>query len=105
MLENTNFINATSISSQTDKLSDGAISVRFDPSSEASFLYEIFDFVAEKEKTMTVYLGDNNVITLGDLSSKNAEDGYSSITWLPLNNKQFLMIDTLVIETEESEKV
>ena len=33
MLENTNFINATSISSQTDKLSDGAISVRFDPSS------------------------------------------------------------------------
>lgn len=54
---------------------------------------------------MTVYLGENNVITLGDLSSKNAEDGYSSITWLPLHEKQFLMIDSLTIETEDTEKI
>ena len=54
---------------------------------------------------MTVYLGDDSVITLGDLSSKNAVDGYSSITWLPLHNKQFLMIDTVTIETEGTEKV
>lgn len=71
-LKNTNFVNATQITSHTDRLSDGAISVRFDGESENSFLYEIFEFVGEQEKTMTIYLGPNSTITLGDLSTKNA---------------------------------
>lgn len=54
---------------------------------------------------MTIYLGSNSTITLGDLSTKNAEYGYSSITWLPLNTKRQLMIDQIVIETIGSEKV
>ena len=87
-LENTNFVNATKISPQTNDLSDGAISVRFDSESENSFLYEIFDFVGEQEKTLTIYLGSNSTITLGDLSTKNSEYGYSSIIWLPLNSKR-----------------
>ena len=42
LLRNTNFINATEISDQVNKLQDGAISVRFDTESENSFLNEIF---------------------------------------------------------------
>lgn len=55
--------------------------------------------MAEQERTLTIYLGTNSVITLGDLSTKNSEFGYSSITWLPLNTKRELMIDQIVIET------
>jgi hypothetical protein len=45
MLENTNFINATVISPNLNDLSDGAISLRFDQTSENSFLNEIFAYV------------------------------------------------------------
>jgi hypothetical protein len=37
-LVNTNVVNATEISENLDSLSDGAISLRFDQSSENSFL-------------------------------------------------------------------
>lgn len=37
-LDSTNFINATNISSNLNGLSDGAISLRFDETSENSFL-------------------------------------------------------------------
>ena len=54
---------------------------------------------------MTVSLGEAGEVTLGDLSSKNAVDGYAGITWLPLHEKQFLMIDQITVETDGSEKV
>ena len=61
--------------------------------------------MAEHEKTLTIYLGSNSTITLGDLSTKNAEYGYSSIVWLPLNSKRQMMIDQITFETTGSEKV
>lgn len=44
-LESTNFISATSISGNLNRLMDGAISMRFDSTSENSFLNEIFTYV------------------------------------------------------------
>lgn len=44
-LVSTNFINATEISENLNSLSDGAISMRFDQTSENSFLNEIFAYV------------------------------------------------------------
>lgn len=47
VLTSTNFINATDITPHASHLSDGAISLRFDESSENSFLNEIFTYVGE----------------------------------------------------------
>lgn len=104
-LNSTNFINATQVCEHTDKLSDGAISLRFDDESENSFLNEIFTFVGSTEKIVTVYLGSNSTVTIGDLSVKNAEKGYSGIEWIKLDDRRYPQIDQITIETEDSEKV
>jgi hypothetical protein len=65
-------VNASEISTHINQLCDGAISLRFDDASESSFLNEIFAYVGEPDKVVTVYLGDNSSITIGDLSIKNA---------------------------------
>lgn len=84
MLENTNFINATEISSNLNDLSDGAISMRFDQTSENSFLNEIFTYVKATEKTVTLFVGENSTITIGDMTAKYTENGYSSIEWIDM---------------------
>lgn len=84
MLENTNFINATEVSANLNDLSDGAISMRFDQTSQNSFLNELFTYVKAADKTVTLFLGHNSSITIGDLTAKNTETGYSSITWIDM---------------------
>ncbi len=83
-LTSTNFISATSISPNLQVLMDGAISMRFDSTSENSFLNEIFDHVKAVEKTICVYLGENQTITIGDMTAKYTQTGYSSIEWMSL---------------------
>ena len=84
MLESTNFVNATAISPNLNALSDGAISMRFDQTSENSFLNEIFTYVKCTNKTVTIYLGTNHSITVGDMTTKYVETGYSSIEWIDM---------------------
>ena len=67
-----------------DSLSDGAISLRFDQSSENSFLNEIFTYVKSTEKTVTIFIGSNLTITIGDMTAKFTESGYSSIEWIDM---------------------
>lgn len=81
-MTNTNFINATEISDSLNALSDGAISLRFDQTSENSFLDEIFSYVKTIQKTVTLYIGENDTITIGDMTAKYTENGYSSIEWI-----------------------
>jgi hypothetical protein len=69
-LINTNFINATEISENLNHLSDGAISLRFDQASENSFLNEIFTYVKATDKTVTLFIGGNDTITIGDMTAK-----------------------------------
>jgi hypothetical protein len=83
-LENTNFINATEISPNLNGLSDGAISMRFDQTSENSFLNEIFSYVKATEKTVGIYLGSNHTITIGDMTAKYVETGFSEIQWVDM---------------------
>jgi hypothetical protein len=97
LLTSTNFINATSISPHINRLIDGAISLRFDDSSENSFLNEIFAYVGESDKAVTVYLGDNATVTIGELSTKNSEEGYAGITWLDLGSGKLPLFDQLAI--------
>ena len=98
-LNATNFINASQVSEHTNRLSDGAISLRFDDESENSFLNEMFAYVGSTDKIVTVYLGSNSTITIGDLSIKNAEKGYSGIEWIKLDEKRYPQIDQITIET------
>lgn len=70
-LDTTNFINATEISPNLNDLSDGAISMRFDETSENSFLNELFAYVKAVDKAVTFFVGDNSSITIGDLTTKN----------------------------------
>ena len=37
-----------------------------------------------KEKTVTVYLGENNTLTIGDMTAKYTQNGYSSIQWVDM---------------------
>ncbi len=69
-LDNTNFINATEISPNLNELCDGAFSMRFDTTSENSFLDEIFNYVKAVEKTVTLFIGENSTITIGDMTAK-----------------------------------
>lgn len=87
-LVSTNFVNATEISENLDTLSDGAISLRFDQASENSFLNEIFAYVKATEKTVTIYIGLNNSITIGDMTAKYTETGYSSIEWIDMPEEE-----------------
>ena len=84
MLENSNFVNATEISSNLDCLEDGAISMRFDQTSENSFLNEIFSYVKATEKSVGIYLGGNHTITIGDMTAKYVETGFSDIQWVEM---------------------
>lgn len=104
-LRATNFINASEICEHTNKLSDGAVSLRFDDESENSFLNEMFTYVGSTEKIVTIFLGSNSSVTIGDLSVKNAEKGYSGIEWIKLNDRRYPVIDQITIETQDSEKV
>ena len=63
---------------------DGAISMRFDSTSENSFLNEIFSYVKATDKTICIYLGSNRTLTIGDMTAKFTQSGYSSISWIPI---------------------
>lgn len=54
---------------------------------------------------LTFYLGSNSSVTIGDLSVKNSEQGYSGIDWVVLDDKKYPLIDQIAIETVDSEKV
>lgn len=56
-LNKTTFIKAREISENLNTLCDGAISLRFDETSEKSFLQEIFNYIKSSEKVITVYIG------------------------------------------------
>ena len=83
-LTRTNFINAKEITANLNELSDGAISLRFDNTAENSFLEEIFTYADALEKSVTIYLSSENIITIGDLTARNTDKGYSGITWVDL---------------------
>jgi|688.fasta_scaffold41850_2 hypothetical protein len=75
-------VSATTVSPNADALSDGAISMRMDSGSEQSFLNEIFKYIKSKDKVIGTYLGENNTLTIGDLTSKYTDSGFSSINWV-----------------------
>lgn len=58
--------------------------MRFDQTSENSFLNEIFTYVKATEKTVTLFVGENSTITIGDMTAKYTENGYSSIEWIDM---------------------
>lgn len=99
MLNSSNFVNATQLCNHTSKLQDGAISLRFDDESENSFLNEMFTYMNTTEKIITVYLGMNSTVTIGDLSVKNAERGYAGLEWVSLSSgSRYPLIDQVTIE-------
>lgn len=81
----------------TNILSDGAISLRFDEDSENSFLNEIFNYVGSSDKIITFSLGNNATVTIGDLSVKNSEQGYAGISWVAFDQKAYPLIDQISI--------
>jgi hypothetical protein len=60
-------------------------------------LNEIFTFVGSTDKIVTIYLGSNSTVTIGDLSVKNAEKGYSGIEWIKLSDGRYPLIDQITI--------
>ena len=36
------------------------------------------------QKTVTLYIGKNDTITIGDMTAKYTENGYSSIDWIEI---------------------
>lgn len=107
-LDSTNFINAISISPNLNKLSDGAISMRFDQTSENSFLNEIFTYVKSTDKTVTIYLGTNKTLTIGDTTAKYSQSGFSSINWINMPDDEgfgkLLQISDLSLEDQADDK-
>lgn len=104
-LQSTNFINATNVTTHLNELCDGALSLRFDDFSENSFLDEIFTYVGEPDKVVTLFVGDNSTITIGELSIKNTEEGYEGISWFNLGQNRLPLFDQLSIEEVQTEKI
>lgn len=107
-IESTNFINAHTLSQNVNNLCDGAISLRFDSNSENSFLNEVFEYLKVSQKIVTVYLGKNNSLTIGELTAKYSQTGYAGITWMNMpeddNFGKMPRITALSIEDEHSDK-
>ena len=57
-LSNTTFIEARKITPNLNTICDGAVSLRFDDSSENSFLNEVFTYIGAKDKIISVYLSE-----------------------------------------------
>ena len=57
----------------------------------------MFTCVGSTDKIVTAYLGSNSSVTIGDLSVKNAEKGYSGIEWIKLDDKRYPQIDQITI--------
>lgn len=76
--------------------------------SENSFLKEVFDYVKKSEQVITVYLSPtgSNVLTIGDLTTKNTELGYGGINWMKVDSDEnYGKIPTatdIIIEDEDS---
>lgn len=61
----------------------------------------MFTYMGTTEKIITVYLGLNSSVTIGDLSVKNAEKGYAGLEWVPLSSgSRYLLVDQVTIEDE-----
>lgn len=99
-------VSATALSPNANTLSDGAISMRMDSSSEQSFLNEIFKYIKSKDKVIGTYLGENNTITFGDLTSKYAESGFSSINWVSTKEDEGYgkLVEVLNVGIEDEEE-
>ena len=68
-VSDTNFILASKITPNLNCISDGAISLRFDDSSENSFLTEAFKTAKSAKKIVSVYLSQKkNIVTIGGMS-------------------------------------
>jgi hypothetical protein len=99
-------VSATTVSPNADALSDGAISMRMDSGSEQSFLNEIFKYIKSKDKVIGTYLGENNTLTIGDLTSKYTDSGFSSINWVAAKEDEGYgkLVEVLDIGIEDKEE-
>ena len=82
--------------------------MRFDSTSKNSFLNEIFDHVKATQKTISIYLGENKTITIGDMTAKFTQSGYSSIEWMTLPDDQgfgkMLQVSNIAVEDNTEDK-
>lgn len=81
--------------------------MRFDSTSENSFLNEIFSYVKATQKAITIYLGSNKTITIGDMTAKYTASGYSSISWIQTPDDEgfgkLAQVSDIGIEDRESD--
>ena len=45
---------------------------------------EVFTYAKAREKTVTVFIGENQTLTIGDMTAKYTKTGYSSIQWIDM---------------------
>lgn len=78
--------------------------MRLDQSSERSFLNQIFQYIKSDSKIVSVYLGDNKTLTVGDITSKYTKEGFSSISWASTSAEEGygLLADITNIGIEDS---
>ena len=104
-LQHTNYINATIIDPLLSDLSDGAVSLRFDTDSENSFLNEMFGAVNQDEMSVTIFIGDNSYLTMGEIAEKRAVGGSEGIQWVDLENKNHFDLKSVGIHDEDEEEL
>jgi hypothetical protein len=82
--------------------------MRFDQTSENSFLNEIFTYVKSTDKTVTIYLGTNKTLTIGDTTAKYSQSGFSSINWINMPDDEgfgkLLQISDISLEDQADDK-
>jgi hypothetical protein len=44
----------------------------------------MFNYLQAASKTVTIYIGANHTITIGDMTAKYTENGFSSIEWIEM---------------------
>lgn len=47
---------------------------------------EIFKVAGTRDKVVTVYIGQNKTLTIGDMTAKYSATGYSGISWIKLSS-------------------
>ena len=105
-LKNTTFIAAHKITPNLNALCDGAISLRFDESSEGSFLNEMFKEAATGKKIISVYVGgEKDIVTIGGYWTAYTEKGVASFRRIKMEEDEkygkLPKTQGLVLEGEE----
>lgn len=59
----------------------------------------MFVTIDQDDRAVTVFLGKQNYLSIGEIDENRIEGGMEGIHWIPLNNQNHLVLDSVLLDT------